>query len=102
MGVSHKSMRNFHLVLRRNPENFIDVPGRINHRCLAGFRRADEINVIVHRADFDLFEIKWTTHSSEVRDQMSEVGGSIFGRNADLGPLSSGLITAPSPTATGS
>ena len=58
VSVGHKSMRNFHLVLRRNPENFTDVPGRINHRCLAAFHRADEINVIVHRTDFDLFEIK--------------------------------------------
>ena len=53
MGVGHKRVRDFHLVLLRDLEDRIDLPRRVDHCGFARLLRADEIDVVLHRADFD-------------------------------------------------
>ena len=66
MGVGDESVGNLHVVLRRGFENRVDLPSGIDHRDFACFRRTDQIDVVLHRADFELFKIKRRIHESTV------------------------------------
>ena len=66
MSVGDESMGDFHVVLRRDFENRIDLPSRIDHRDFACFGRTDQIDIVLHRTDFELFKIKRRIHESNL------------------------------------
>ena len=56
--VGDERVSNFHAVLRRGLDNCIDLPSGIDYRDFARLGRADQIYVILHRTDFELFKVK--------------------------------------------
>ena len=72
--VGDEGVGDLHVVLRRGLENRVDLPRRIDHRDLARLGRTDEIHVVLHRADFELFKVKRWIHHEEVRRQNPEAG----------------------------
>ena len=62
MRVRHERVRDFHLVLLRDLENRIDFPSGIDDRDFASFGRTDQVDVILHRPDLELFEVESTVH----------------------------------------
>src|SRR6185295_6815276 len=74
MSVVDERMGDFHLVLRRDLENRVDLPSRIDHRDLARLDRTDQIDVVLHRTDFELFEVERRIHGEEFSSQHSEAG----------------------------
>ena len=62
MSVGNQGMSDLELFLSGNTQNRVDLPGSVHHRdftCLGG---TDEINVVLHRADFDLLEVELIVH----------------------------------------
>src|SRR5207249_8913539 len=72
MRVSDKSVSDLNLVLCRNAKDLVDPPRAVHHRNFACLCRADEIDKILHRTHFDLFEVEPAVHVTklEVRSEV--------------------------------
>ena len=56
--VRDKRMGDLDVVLGGDLEDCVDLPRRVDYGDLARLQRADQIHVVLHRPDLELFEIK--------------------------------------------
>jgi hypothetical protein len=68
--MRHESMGDLHLIGGGDTNDLLDLPRRVHHGNFAGFCRADEVDKILHRTQFNLFEVKLIVHlGNELRSQ---------------------------------
>src|SRR5205823_15093095 len=65
MRVSDKSVSDLNLVLCCDAKDLVDAPRAVHHRNFACLCRADEIDKILHRTHFDLFEVEPAVHFAD-------------------------------------
>src|SRR5205823_5013949 len=66
MRVSDKSVSDLNLVLCRDAKDLVDPPRAVHHRNFARLCRADEIDKVLHRTHFDLFEVEPAVHVTKL------------------------------------